>query len=582
MKKNSKVLPWGWLDEYRGSAFSGQWPTLPEVFQMNVTRFPKRRCFEAFDPVHISFTYEEAFAVVKKISEELKRSGIHEGDKVAVVGKNSPEWALAYLGIMFANAIVVPLDNSLPLHDLNHLCKFAGVNFMFGDDDKVQGIDAEEEYKIQNKVNLEGRDKEDYILNWCKGASSEKPLFLNRKETDTAAILFTSGTTGFPKGVVLTHRNFVSDAFLAQGHMLIYPTDVFYAILPIHHAYTMLAVFIEAIISGAAVVFGKKLVVSNLLSELRKGQVTMFLAVPMLFNKMIAGVHKKLEAKGKFVSSLMHGLMKFSSNFKRKTGKNIGKKLFKGILKKLSMDKIRICISGGGPLPESTFRDFNALGVDFVQGYGMTETSPILTLNPIYAYIESSVGKVLPQTEMKIVDPDEDGNGVIHVRGPMVMTGYYNNPEATAEVLDEEGWLCTGDVGHLDSDNYLYLTGRAKNLIVTDGGKNVFPEEIEDEFQLYNEIEQILVAAYVQDKENKVEGIRAIIKPTQDFVVSAGESVKEKLWEIVNDVNKRLQSYKKITRVDVVDERMPTSSTMKIKRFEVVKKLDKENEKKGE
>ena len=582
MKTKDSFTPWVCLDEYRGTYFNGEWPTLPEMFEINAKRYSKEKCFECFDPKHISFTYGEALDIVKKIASKLKKNGVKDGDKVAVIGKNSPEWALAYLGVLFADAVVVPLDNSLPFKDVNHLASFAGVEFIFADKDKYEGLETEGSVKYAHKVCLEDIG-DDYILNWCsnESVSNEKePTKFNRNENDIAAILFTSGTTGFPKGVTLTHKNFVSDCYLAQANMNIYHTDTFYAILPIHHAYTMLAVFIEAISVGAAIVFGKRLAVQSLLSDLKRGNVTMFLAVPMLFNKFIAGVRKNIDAKGKVVQTIMYSLINLSSRIKKRTGKNIGRVLFKSILKKLSMDKIRICISGGGPLPESTFHDFNALGIDFVQGYGMTETSPILTLNPTYDYVESSVGKVIAGTELKIVDPDSDGNGVIYAKGPMVMSGYYNNPDATKEVLTPDGWICTGDVGHLDERNYLYLTGRAKNIIVTEGGKNVFPEEIEDAFQLCTDIEQILVTGYSANKERKVEGIRAIIKPTKECEEREGSivKIKAKLESIVEEVNKRLPSYKRITKVDVTDEKMPTSSTMKIKRFEVAKKIDDKNE----
>lgn len=581
MKTKDTPTPWVWLDEYRETYFSGEWPTLPEMFQINALRYSKDKCFECFDPKHISFTYGEALDIIKQIAQKLKKSGVKDGDRVAVVGKNSPEWALSYLGILFADAVVVPLDNSLPYKDINHLAEFAGVEFIFADKDKYEGLEQEGSYKFNHKICLEDVG-DDYVLNWCSSEklNSEKEIMkFNRNENDIAAILFTSGTTGYPKGVTLSHKNLVSDCYLAQSNMNIYHTDVFYAILPIHHAYTMLAVFIEAISVGASVVFGKRLAVQSLLSDLKRGNVTMFLAVPMLFNKFIAGVRKNIDAKGKFVQSIMYSLMRFSSRIKKRTGRNIGRKLFKGILKKLSMDKMRICISGGGPLPESTFRDFNALGIDFVQGYGMTETSPILTLNPTYDYVETSVGKVIAMTELKIVDPDSEGNGVIYAKGPMVMSGYYNNPEATKEVLSDDGWICTGDVGHLDARNYLYLTGRAKNIIVTEGGKNIFPEEIEDEFQLCTDIEQILITGYSANKERKVEGIRAIIKPTKECEEREGSNLKAKLEAIVTEVNKRLPGYKRITKVDVTDERMPTSSTMKIKRFEVTKKIDGEESK---
>ena len=579
MKVKESSTPWVWLDEFRGSDFQGEWPTLPELFSINAKRYSDRRCFEAFEPKHVTFTYGEALNAIKKVALALKNAGIKDGDRVGVVGKNSPEWTIAYLGILFANGVVVPLDNSLQCKDLNNLCAFAGVKFIFTDHDKSETIDKDFEYKFDGKVCLEENSSNKYILDWASEFNNIDDVKPTRSETDIAAILFTSGTTGFPKGVALTHKNFVSDCFLAQSNMNIYHTDVFYAILPLSHAYTMLAVFIEAISVGAAIVFGKRLAVQSLLSELKKGKVTMLLAVPMLFNKFIGGVRKNIKAKGKFVEKIMFGLINFSASYKKRTGRNIGRVLFKGILKKLSMENIRICISGGGPLPESTFHDFNAIGIDFVQGYGMTETSPILTLNPTSDYVESSVGKVIAGAELKIVDPDEDGNGVIYAKGPMVMGGYYNNPEATKEILSDDGWICTGDVGHLDERNYLYLTGRAKNIIVTEGGKNVFPEEIEDAFQLYDDIEQILVVGYSIDKERKAEGIRAIIKPTKELEEKFGgdkEKIKAHMEGIVDEVNKTFPPSKKISKVDIIDKRMPTSSTLKIKRFEVAKELDNE------
>ena len=252
---------------------------------------------------------------------------------------------------------------------------------------------------------------------------------------------------------------------------------------------------------------------------------------------------------------------------------NLGKKIFGNmLLSKISLDKMRLCICGGGPLPASTFKQFNQLGIDFVQGYGLTETSPIININPIEVYIEESVGIPIPGVEEKIVSPDEDGNGIIYVRGPQVMKGYYKNDEATEEVLSSDGWLNTGDVGHIDSNGFLYLTGRAKSIIVTEGGKNVFPEEIEDKFQLFNEIEQCCIIPYMINKEMKTEGIRMVIYPTEAYLKEHGmEETSRHMEEVVESVNKDLQSYKKITMVTVVDQPLPMTSTKKVKRFEVVK-----------
>jgi long-chain acyl-CoA synthetase len=389
---------------------------------------------------------------------------------------------------------------------------------------------------------------------------------------DIAAILFTSGTTGTPKGVMLSHENLISDVWQAQGLMNIYDDDVFYAILPIHHAYTMLAVFLESISSGSKLVFGKKLIVKQLLKELQQGEVTMFLGVPMLFNKLIAGIMKGVKEKGAFVNGLIHAMMGLSGFLKKAFGIKVGKKWFNFLLKKVSLDKIRICISGGGPLPASTFKQFNQLGIDFVQGYGLTETSPIINLNPIFDYIESSVGKTLPGVEEKIVDPDSDGNGLIYIKGSMVMQGYYKNPEATAEILTSDGWLNTGDIGHLDHRNYLYLTGRQRNIIVTEGGKNVFPEEIEDSFQLYDDIDQICVRGYVADAAKKVEGIMAIVHPSDACVAQYKDDAKgllDHIGSIITEVNATFPSYKKIRKLALYMEKFPVSSTAKIQRFKI-------------
>ena len=333
----------------------------------------------------------------------------------------------------------------------------------------------------------------------------------------------------------------------------------------------MQAVFIESMGAGSAVVFGKKMVSQQILSDLKRGKVTMFLGVPMLFNRLIKGFRNGVREKGAFAYGLIKTLMALSGFLKKTFGVNIGRKLFGSILEKLSMDRIRICISGGGPLPSSTFRQFNQLGVDFVQGYGLTETSPIVTLNPIHHYKEDSVGKVIDGVEVKISDPDGEGNGEILVRGPIVMQGYYRNPEATAEIMTADGYLKTGDVGHLDGENYLYLTGRKKTLIVTEGGKNVFPEEIEDKFQLYEEVEQIMVRGYLADAETKAEGIEALVYPSGEFTERAGGSaaVRERIEAIVDEVNRDLPMYKRIGRTVVLDEAMEMTTTKKIKRFTV-------------
>ncbi|MDR3325626.1 MAG: AMP-binding protein, partial [Spirochaetaceae bacterium] len=373
----------------------------------------------------------------------------------------------------------------------------------------------------------------------------------------------------------LSHKNLVSDCFLAQGTPLdVLHTDVFYALLPLHHAYTMLAVFIETISQGAELVFGKKMVVQSIMRELKEGRVTMFLGVPLLFNKLLTGILRGIRRKGLAVYALVRVLMAISGVVKKVFGVNPGKRMFGAILDQASLSTIRICISGGGPLAPSVFRTYNQLGIDFVQGYGLTETSPIINLNPIERYKETSVGKVIPGVEMKILDPDERGVGEVALRGPVVMQGYFERPEETAASFTADGFFKTGDLGYLDDENYLYLTGRAKNVIVTEGGKNVYPEEIENEFQLFEEIDQILVHGFIADKKTRSEGIEALVFPSLEFFKQAGVNVKEEIASriegIVAEVNKRLLPYQKIEKTTVLDEALEMTTTKKIKRGERV------------
>ena len=571
MKTKDNFTPWNQFDTYRGKEFSGEWPTIKELFHINTMRYPDNTCWKEYSPKEISLTYKEAEEKVKEVSSWFLSLGVKKGDKIIVSGKNSVAWAVTYIAVQYAGCTVVPLDSSLHDEDFIKFAKFSDSVVLVADNDRMKKVagslpmlgyaSLEENGTYPSIMTLSAPYRDGHVMT----------------EDDVAAILFTSGTTGTPKGVMLTNKNIVSDIFISQANMNIYPTDVFYAILPIHHAYTMLAVFMEGLGSGASVVFGKKLVVSQMLKELKEAKVTMFLGVPMIFNKLYAGLLAGVRKKGAVVYGLIRFLMGISGFLKKAFGLKVGKKMFGFLLKNLSLENCRICICGGGPLPSSTFQGFNELGLDFVQGYGLTETSPITHLNPIYAFKVESVGKNVALTEAKIVDADSEGNGVIYIKGPQVMKGYYKNQEATDEILDKDGWINTGDVGHIDSEGYLYLTGRAKSIIVTDGGKNVFPEEIEDKFQLYDDIEQICIIGYVKDKALKAEGIRAIIYPSKNVrETMKDDEIQKKMEGIISDVNKNLQAYKKISMVTVAKEPLEMTSTKKIKRFVVAKqyKLD--------
>jgi long-chain acyl-CoA synthetase len=559
------VTPWAFLDAYRGTDFTGEWPTLPEMFRITVSRYPERSCFTIYEPDRISLTYSQSLILIEALARWFYSQGIRKGDRIALTGKNSPEWTVAYLGILFAGAVVVPIDYQLKVEEIDLLIKTADAKILVVDEEKHSRYTG-------NPGSLLG------VISLKKGLGSyiyelsgPEPVPEQAADTDLAAILFTSGTTGTPKGVMLSHRNLVSDCYLSQGNLTVLHTDVFYALLPIHHAYTMLAVFIEAISTGAETVFGKKMVTKAILKDLKEAKITMFLGVPMLFNKVLAGILRGLKAKGPLVYGLISTMMGVSGLIKKIFGVNPGKKMFHAVLTQASLSTLRILICGGGPLAPSVFRKYNQLGLDFIQGYGLTETSPIINLNPVEHYKETSVGKVVPQVDMKVLNPDERGVGEILVKGPMLMQGYYKMPEETAAVFTEDGYLKTGDLGYLDDEMYLYLTGRAKNMIVTEGGKNVYPEEIENEFQLFEEIDQVLVRGFVLDKKMKTEGIEALVYPSQEFFQAVDKriptaGIRARIDQIVSEVNQRLLPYQRIERLSILETRMEETTTKKIKR----------------
>jgi long-chain acyl-CoA synthetase len=323
-------------------------------------------------------------------------------------------------------------------------------------------------------------------------------------------------------------------------------------------------------------VFGRSMAVTRMLKELKEGKITMLLGVPLLFNKLLAGILKGIKAKGPIAYGAIRALMQLSYMIKKMTGKNPGKKLFKAVLEKASISTIRVAICGGGPLAASVFKMYNEMGIDFIQGYGLTETSPIIALNPLEHFKVESVGQYFfPYMEMKILDPGEDGVGEVAVKGSMVMQGYYNMPEETKEVFTSDGWFKTGDLGKLDSEGYLYLAGRAKNMIVTEGGKNVYPEELENAFQLYTDIDQITVKGYLLDATTKSEGIEALVYPSDDIVGRLGvarqsqgfnETIEPEIQKIIDEVNKTFPPYAKISKITLLEKPLEMTTTKKVKR----------------
>ncbi len=574
MKDYLNYIPWKFLDEFRGKDFKGEWPTLPEMFSISVKRYGGRPCLTDFEGPNGSkntITYAQAERKILKLAAWLSGNGVKKGDKIAVSGKNAPEWTVVFFATLYTGAVICPIDYALHDSEVENLLKTAKPKFFFVDEEKYPDFSEKSlDFKVYS---LSPKYPEKYVYNLF---SSEGGILDMPEEDDLAAILFTSGTTGNPKGVMLTHKNLVSDCYIAQTRMKLYETDVFYALLPIHHAYTMQAVMIEALSVGAEIVYGKSMAVSRLMRELKEGKITMLLGVPLLFNKLLAGIMKGIKSKGIAINAVIHLMLGISYLFKKLFKINIGKKLFKAVLEQANIYSLRIAICGGGPLADSVFKIYNEMGIDFVQGYGLTETSPIIALNPVEHFKIQSVGQYFfPHMEMKIIDAETDGVGEVAVRGPMVFKGYYGMQKETEEVFTQDGFFKTGDLGWIDSDGYLMLSGRAKNMIVTNGGKNVYPEEIENQFQLVTDIEQITVCGYVENAASKNEEIEALIYPSDDAfshigIAREGNHQSEELFSLIKShvdrVNRQLQPYARIKKITILDKPLEMTTTKKVKR----------------
>lgn len=576
-----RPCPWLGLEEFRGKDFKGEWPTFPEMLSIQQKRYGNSPCLSDFDGPNgtkRTLTYTQTYEKALTLAWWLIKNGLKKGDRVAVAGKNSPEWAIAYMATLLASGIVIPIADALHDEESGNIIKASTPKFAFVDDVKIPYIKEHFPDILINSLNAV--DSENYIYSL---KSEEVPLNEPVTEDDVALILFTSGTTGIPKGVMLTHKNIISDGFIAQTNLTIYPQDVFYALLPIHHAYTMQAAFVVPIEVGCEIIFGKSLAVSKLMHELKEGKISIMLGVPLLYNKLLSGINKGIRSKGAFVAFAVGILRGISFLVKKLTGINIGKKIFKKVLIQANIYTLRVAICGGGPLAKSVFKQYQQMGIDFIQGYGLTETSPIIALNPMEKFKIDSVGKdFAPYEEIKIIPSDgvEQTHGKfqvgeICVKGPMVMKGYYNMPEETAAMFTEDGFLRTGDLGWMDSDHYLMLCGRAKNLIVTSGGKNVYPEEIEDSFQLYYDVQQVTVRGYYKDGDNTSEEIEALIYVSDDVYNRLGikrddeksaEKVFAEIKPTVSKVNKKLLSYEQISRLSILNKALEMTPTQKVKR----------------
>lgn len=564
------------LQPYKGKFFDGEWPTITEMFNIALSKYADRPCFTVFEKKEkICLTYKDVHERIKNVASYLSAQGVKKSDKVVLTGKNSIQWGISYFAINYAGAVVVPIDAQLPVERMLKLAEFADSVFLITDGEVFSKIPSDNAWHngLLGRLTLTGSHEG---ITGVMDVKAEKLIdYVKISENDLAAILFTSGTTGNEKGAMLTNRNIISDTYLVADGMGVDETDVLYALLPLHHSYCCTTVLLETVKHGASCLFGHGIVVSLMINDLKRGGVTVFMGIPLLYNKLLNGIMNKVKAQGKLTYALVSTLMWINGFFKKYFHCAPLKGFFnKKILSNLGLDKSKVLICGAGPLSPKVFKQYQQLGLDFLQGYGLTETAPVLTLNPIKHFKLDSVGRVLGQMDIIIADADSSGVGEIRVKGPNVTPGYYKDEENTKALFDENGYLKTGDLGYMDSEKYVYLKGRAKNLIVTEGGKNVYPEEIEDAFQTYTNVEQILVRGFQQKKDVPCECIEAVIYPSPDYYKAKGftpEQIKADIEATVKTVNQNLMIYKKIEKITIIDKPMDMTTTKKIKRNTVAK-----------
>lgn len=525
-----------------------------------------------------SITYKEAFEAINSLGTALIDKGL-KGKRIAVIGENCYQWATSYLAVICGTGVAVPLDKELGASELRQLAKEAKVSaVMFTEKyaDIFKEIKASGETDIQMLIKLNGDKEDEELIEWSKLIAEGRTLlesgdrrFLDAEinPEEMSELLFTSGTTGIAKGVMLSHKNICFDLMIAPTILKVNPWDIFFSVLPIHHTYEGTCGFLMPLYKGAAIAYceGLKHIVKNL-SEVSP---TMFLGVPALFETLYKTIMKNIRKQGK------EGLVKkvlAVNKVTKKIGIDLNKKLLKDILKVFG-GRMRVLISGGAAIDPAILQFFNDLGFIAVQGYGLSECAPMGALNPDqHKYMRNaSVGHILPGMDVKIVDKDEDGIGEICLRGDNVMLGYYNMPEETAKVI-KDGWFYTGDQGYIDDEKFIYITGRKKNVIIASNGKNVFPEELEYLLSKIPYVSESMVWGADNERNGDITIVAAIRPDMEEVEAVIGknpdeEAVKKLLWEEVDKVNAELPLFKKIRNIAVRNEEFEKNTSKKIKRF---------------
>ena len=516
---------------------------------------------------------------VKALSTSLLELGF-EKEHIAVIGNNRYEWCVTYMAVTTGNMVIVPIDKALPENEIENLITRSKAKIVFFDK-KYNDVMLKLKNSNNNNVNtlismddenIEGMEKYSELLKNgynLLGNGSNKYDNVEINPENMSILLFTSGTTSAPKGVMLSQKNICSNLSDFSSWLKIYTNDVLLSFLPIHHTFECTITFLYGMYSGATVAFcdGLKYIQKNM----QEYKVSILVAVPLVLETMYKKIQKGIKDQGK--EELIKKVTKIS-NFLLKFHIDLRRKFFKQILNNFG-GNLRLVLYGAAPMNKETIIAFNNMGIDLVQGYGATETSPVISAETDKEKRPGSVGIVFDDLEVKIDNPNEEGVGEILVRGPSVMKGYYENEEQTKKAF-VDGFYKTGDFGYLDKDEFLYVTGRKKDIIVLRNGKNVYPEEIEI---LINKIPYVKESLVYQREQNVTDTMLcAKIVYDEDEIKKAygdmdEETYKEEIWKEVKKINEKLPSFKHIKKIDITTKDFEKTTTQKVKRYKELEKI---------
>ncbi len=522
-----------------------------------------------------SLTFRELLDNILLFGSALKQLGLKERAHIALIGENRVQWSLSYLTLMSFNYVIVPIDKNLTTNEIMNIIHESDSEAIIFSG-SYAGIMADGKNSLKNLkhficMDATQEDKEFNMMpEMIRKASpldpSKMPII---NPNDLAEIIFTSGSLGRAKGVMLTQRNLASNLMAMTMMININDKDRFLSVLPLHHTYECTCGMLCPLYCGGSVHFARSL--KTVVDDLQKVQATLLLAVPLLYDKMFKRIMKGIQ-EDKVKSIIVPPLVKFTNLFTMVGFKEFKKKVFHELHAKFG-GSVRIFIAGGAAPDPIVAKGLREFGFNFVQGYGLTETSPIVALNRLDAFKDNAAGLILPGLEVKINIPDEFGIGEIWVKGPSVMLGYYKNEKATQDTFND-GWLKTGDIGSFDEDGFLHINGRKKNVIISKSGKNVFPEEIEDVLVRSPFVLECLVFGEDDSKQGEIISAQIVVDAEAFIELSETQKVKiteelihKKISEEIDKTNKELAAHKQIKKFYIRDNEFEKTTTQKIKRY---------------